>query len=282
MKNIGLVLQGGGMRGVYTSGVLDFFMDRDLYFPYTIAVSAGACNAIAYMGKQRGLGKKICVGYIADNKCISYKNLVTKGSILEMDLIFNKIPNELEPFNFEEINNSTGKLIVTATDCCTGGPIYIDKDECDDIITAIKASSSVPFLTKAVEFQKMNLLDGGIADPVPIKKAIKDGNQKNVIVLTNEDGYIQRPFKMKWIAKRIYPDYMKLTEAILNSHKLYDETIDYINDLEDKGQVFIIRPSTYFKLRTFDRNTKKIEALYQLGYKDAENKYDELIKWMDS
>ncbi len=282
MENVGLVLQGGGMRGVYTSGVLDFFMDKNLYFPYTIAVSAGACNAIAYMGKQRGLGKKICVGYIADNKCISYKNLVTKGSILEMDLIFDKIPNELEPFNFDEINNNVDKLIITATNCCTGAPVYIDKDECDDIITAVKASSSVPFLTKAVEFQKMNLLDGGIADPVPIRKAIKDGNQKNVIVLTNEDGYNQRPFRMKWMAKRIYPDYMELTKAILDSHKLYDKTIDYINELEDKEQVFIIRPSTYFKLKTFDRNTKKIESLYELGYKDAENKYDELIKWMQS
>lgn len=282
MKNIGLVLQGGGMRGVYTSGVLDFFMDKNLYFQYTIAVSAGACNAIAYMGKKRGFGKKVCVNYIAENKCISYKNLLTKGSILEMDLVFNKIPKELEPFNFDEINNNTDKLIITATDCCTGTPVYIDKDECDDIITAIKASSSIPFLTQVVEFQKMNLLDGGITDPIPIKKSIEDGNQKNVIVLTNEDGYNQRPFKMKWMAKRIYPDYMKLINAILDSHKLYSETMDYIDNLEDKGQVFVIRPSRHLKLRTLDRNTKKMELLYQLGYKDAENKYEELIKWTQS
>lgn len=282
MKNIGLVLQGGGMRGVYTSGVLDFFMDKDLYFPYTIAVSAGACNAISYIGKQRGLGKKVCVGYIIDNKCISYKNLLTKGSILEMDRIFNDIPNELEPFKFDETGNTTGKLIVTATDCHTGAPVYIDRDECEDIITAVKASSSIPFLTKPVEFQKRRLLDGGVTDPIPIKKAIKDGNHKNVVVLTNEDGYNQKPFKMKWMAKRIYPDYIELINAILDSHKLYEETIDYINELEDKGQVFVIRPSRYLKLKTFDRNSKKMELLYQLGYKDAEDKYDELIKWIQS
>lgn len=282
MKNVGLVLQGGGMRGVYTSGVLDFFMDKDLYFPYIIAVSAGACNAIAYTAKQKGLGKKICINYIKDNKYISYKNLLTKGSILEMDCIFNEIPNNLESFDFNSTTKSKYKLIITTTDCYTGNPIYIDKDECNDIITAVKASSSVPFLTKPVEFKEMSLLDGGVSDPIPIRKAIADGMHKNVIVLTNEDGYNQKPFKMKWLANRIYPYYGELTKAILDSHKLYGESISYIKELEEKDEVFTIRPSRYLKLKTFDRNTKRMELLYELGYRDAENKYDELIGWLRS
>lgn len=282
MKDVGLVLQGGGMRGVYTSGVLDFFMDKDLYFSYIIAVSAGACNAIAYITKRRGLGKKICSDYISNNKYISYKSLLTKGSILEMDFIFNSVPNTLDPFDFEEINNYKDKLIITATDCNNGGPVYIDINQCNDIITAIKASSSVPFVTPTVGFQNMNLLDGGISDPIPIKKSIEDGNSKNLIVLTNEDGYTQRAFKMKWVANRMYPQYKDLVKSILDSHTLYHETVDYIKELEAEKKVFVIRPSKYLKLRTFDRNTTRIKALYELGYKDAEEKYSELKNWMQS
>ena len=282
MKNVGLVLQGGGMRGVYTSGVLDFFMDKDLYFSYIIAVSAGACNAIAYITKQRGFGEKIFVDYIRDNKYISYKNLLTKGSILEMDFIFDRVPNTLEPFDFEEINNYKDKLIITATDCNNGGPVYIDIDQCNDIITAIKASSSVPFVTQTVGFQDMNLLDGGISDPIPIRKSIEDGNNKNVIILTNEDGYTQKAFKMKRLANRMYPHYKDLVKSILDCHSLYHETMDYIKELEDEKKVFVIRPSIYLKLKTFDRNTTRIKALYELGYKDAEKKYSELKKWLQS
>ncbi len=280
VKNVGLVLQGGGMRGVYTSGVLDFFMEKDLYFSYTIAVSAGACNGIAYIAKQRGLGKRVCMDYMTDNNCMSYKNLLTKGSIIEMDMVFDKIPNSLEAFDFEMINSQENKLIITATDCCTGSPVYIEKEKCDDIITAIKASSSVPILTKTVEFKDMNLLDGGISDPIPIRKSMEDGNPKNVVVLTSEDGYNQKPFKMKWLANRIYPEYKDLVCSILDCHRLHDESIEYIKELEKEGNAFVIRPSKYLKLKTFDRNSKRIESLYSLGYEDARDKYDKLVKWL--
>lgn len=282
MKGIGLVLQGGGMRGIYTSGVLDFFIDKDLYFSYTIAVSAGACNAIAYIARRRGFGKKVCVDYIGKNKYISYKNLLTKGSILKTDFIFNEIPYTLEPFDFQEMSNYEDKVIITATNCENGGPVYIDMNKCNDIITAIKASSSVPFLTQTVKFQDMNLLDGGIADPIPIRKAIEDENYKNVVVLTNEDGYVQKPFKMKRLANKIYPNYNKLVESIFNCHTKYHKAIDYIKELESEKKAFVIRPSKYLKLKTFDRNTKRLEALYELGYKDAQEKYTELIKWIES
>ncbi|MCT4566011.1 MAG: patatin family protein [Maledivibacter sp.] len=280
MKSVGLVLQGGGMRGVYTSGVLDFFMDKDLYFSYIIAVSAGACNAIAYITGKRGFGKKICIDYISNNKYISYKNLLTKGSIVDMDFIFDKVPNTLDPFDLDEIANCDNKFIIAATDCNNGNPVYIDVDNCNDIITAIKASSSVPFVTKTVGFEDMNLLDGGISDPIPIKKSIKDGNNRNVIVLTNEDGYTQKAFKMKRLANRMYPDYRDLVKSILDCHTLYHETIDYIKELETEKKVFIIRPSRYLKLKTFDRNTTRVKELYELGYRDAEEKYLELRTWL--
>ncbi len=280
MEKVGLVLQGGGMRGVYTSGVLDFFMEKDLYFSYTIAVSAGACNAIAYTAKQRGLGKKICMNYMTDTNCMGVKTLLTKGSIIEMDLVFDKIPNRLKLLDFDTINTQDEKLIITATDCCTGAPIYIEKDKCEDIITAVKASSSVPFLTKTVEFKELNLLDGGISDPIPIKKSIEDGNIKNVVVLTSEDGYNQKPFKMKWLANKIYPQYKDLVCSILECHRTHNDSMDYIKELEKDGKTFVIRPSKYLKLKTFDRNSKRIEALYSLGYEDTKNKYNELLSWL--
>ncbi|WP_069649311.1 patatin-like phospholipase family protein [Caloranaerobacter ferrireducens] len=280
MVKAGLVLEGGGMRGCYTSGVLDFFMEKDLYFPYIIGVSAGACNASSYISRQKGRSIKINLDYAKDDRYISYKNLITKGSIFGMDFIFNEIPNKLIPFDFETFNKAKEKFIIVATDCKTGQPVYFDKDECEDVIKAIKASSSLPFVAPIVEMEGKFLLDGGIADPLPIKKSIEDGNKKNVIVLTRNRGYRKSPFKLKKLLKIIYSEYPGIIDAMLNRYKIYNNTLEYIEKLESEKKVFVIRPTKDMKVDRIERDVNKLKELYEMGYEDARRCYDEMMDWI--
>ncbi|KPU27934.1 patatin [Caloranaerobacter sp. TR13] len=280
MVKAGLVLEGGGMRGCYTSGVLDFFMEKDLYFPYIIGVSAGACNASSYISRQKGRSIKINLDYAKDDRYISYKNLITKGSIFGMDFIFNEIPNKLVPFDFETFNKAKEKFIIVATDCKTGQPVYFDKDECEDVIKAIKASSSLPFVAPIVEIEGKFLLDGGIADPLPIKKSIEDGNKKNVIVLTRNREYRKSPFKLKKLLKIIYSEYPGIIDAMLNRYKIYNNTLEYIEKLESEKKVFVIRPTKDMKVDRIERDVNKLKELYEMGYEDARRCYEEMMDWI--
>lgn len=280
MVKAGLVLEGGGMRGCYTSGVLDFFMEKDLYFPYIIGVSAGACNASSYISRQKGRSIKINLDYAQDDRYLSYKNLITKGSLFGMNFIFDEIPNKLIPFDFETFNKAKEKFIIVATDCKTGQPVYFDKDECEDVLKAIKASSSLPFVAPIVEMGGKFLLDGGIADPLPIKKAIEDGNKKNVIVLTRNKGYRKRPFKLKKLLKIMYSEYPGIINAMLNRYKVYNNTLEFIEKLESEKKVFVIRPTKDMKVDRIERDVNKLKELYEMGYKDAKRCYDEMMDWI--
>ncbi|QIB26320.1 patatin-like phospholipase family protein [Caloranaerobacter azorensis] len=280
MLEAGLVLEGGGMRGCYTSGVLDFFMEKDLYFPYIIGVSAGACNASSYISRQKGRSIKINLDYVQDDRYISYKNLITKRSLFGMDFIFDEIPNKLIPFDFETFNKAKEKFIIVATDCKIGQPVYFDKDECEDVVKAIKASSSLPFVAPIVEMNGKFLLDGGIADPLPIKKSIEDGNKKNVIVLTRNKGYRKSPFKLRKLLKVMYSEYPGLINAMLNRYKVYNSTLEYIEKLESEKKVFVIRPTKNMKVDRIERDVNKLKELYEMGYEDAKRCYDEMMNWI--
>lgn len=279
MRKVGLVLEGGGMRGVYTSGVLDYFMERNLYFPYVTGVSAGACNAISYISKQKGRSKKATIGSMDDPRYINYRNLIRHGYLLHMDLVFDEIPNKLIPFDYDVFFQSEQECVIGATDCRTGRPVYFQKKDCKDLMQICRASSSLPFISPIVEIDGIPLLDGGIVDAIPIKKSIQDGNEKNVIVLTRNKGYRKKPARLKWLLKRVYPEYPKLQEAVLNRYRMYNETLDFIERLEKAGEVFIIRPSRQIKIGRMEKDTQKLIELYQLGYEDAKTMWEALQKW---
>lgn len=281
MKQIGLVLQGGGMRGVYTSGVLDYFMEQNLYFPYVIAVSAGACNASAYLSRQKGLAKIMHINYINDSRYMGYTNLFLKKGIFNMDFIFDEIPRKLEPFHFETFHASEQRFIVGVTDCSTGASVYYDKQDCANIFTIIRASCSMPFVTSIVDYQGTKLLDGGIADPIPIERSITDGNQRNVIVLTNEGSHlISKPPNLTWLARTVYPQYKSLIASIFNHYNVYNQTMNRITHLINENKVFVIRPSRSIKIKGIERNPKKLIELYDQGYEDTKNSYDKIRTWM--
>ena len=276
MNNIGLVLEGGGMRGIYTSGVLDFLMEKDIYTPYVIGVSAGACNASSYVSKQKYRSRDVNLKYINDPRYIGIKNLILEKSIFSIKFLYDEVPNKLEPFDYEEFKKSNQTFMIVATNCKTGEPEYFEKNQCKDILKVIRASSSLPLVTPIVNLDGEPYLDGGISDSIPIKKAMEDGYTKNIVVLTRTKGYRKEPIKHKRIIKFKYKKYPKLVNKIFNRYKEYNETLDYIEDLEKKGQIIIIRPSEDLKVDRLEKNVDKLEALYNLGYNDAKQAYDHI------
>ncbi|CAB1262251.1 patatin family protein [Clostridium sp. MT-14] len=282
MENIGLVLEGGGMRGLYTAGVLDLFMEKNLYLPYIIGVSMGACNACSYLSRQKGRNKRININYVDDPRYLSCRNLIFEKGIFGADFIFNEIPNKLEIFDVDTFNKSKEKFIVGTTDCDTGKPVYFEKNKCQDgdIFDAVRASSSLPFMASIVKFKGLNLLDGGISDPIPIEKSIKDGNKKNIIILTRNRDYVKKPFKMKFLARRLYSNYSGLVEAMINRHRKYNHTLRYIEKLRREGSVFVIRPKQPLKVKRIEKNKHKLTELYNQGYREALECYDKLEDWI--
>ncbi|NLJ89148.1 MAG: patatin family protein [Epulopiscium sp.] len=282
MKKVGLVLEGGGLRGVYTSAILDFFIDKNLFFPYVIGVSAGACNAISYISRQRGRNKEININYITDKRYISFSNLIRDKELFGTKFLFDDIPNRLCPFDYNNFYNAKETFVVCTTNCVTGKPMYFYKDNSKDFFEAVKASMSLPFISNIVEFRDNYLLDGGISDAIPIKKSIEDGNEKNVLILTRHKGYRKKPSKTTKLAKKIYAEYPNLIEAMANRHLMYNSTLDYIEQLEKEGKVFVVYPSKPIKVKRVEKNPKKLSALYEQGYNDIQNLYDSLIEWLNN
>lgn len=274
----GLVLEGGGMRGLYTAGILDFFLEKNLHLPYVIGVSAGACHAASYISRQIGRNKKVNIGYIRDPRYISYRNLIKTKSLFGMDFVFNEIPNRLEPFDYKTFYQSNQAYFIGTSDCVSGLPIYFDakKSTPDIILKALMASSSLPFVSPTVGIEGKVLLDGGIVDPIPVRKSIEAGNTKHVIILTRNREYRKQPFRSKWLANRFYSNYPELIKAMLKRHEVYNGTLELIEELERSGKAFVLRPSEPLQVGRLERNPEKLLHLYQLGFKDAENCFTQL------
>ncbi|HSI66691.1 MAG TPA: patatin family protein [Planococcus sp. (in: firmicutes)] len=283
MFDSGLVLEGGGMRGVYTAGVLEYFMEKDLYLPYVIGVSAGACNAASYISRQPGRNRSVTIDFVKHPEYISMRNLLTKRELFGMDLIFDQIPNELVPFDFETFHAADGQFIVGTTDCYTGKPVYFNKkDSAADILAVIRASSSIPFMAPPVAHQGKLLMDGGISDPIPIQKALHDGVEKNIVILTQAKGYRKKRSYASKATRYFYKEYIGLAHAMEIRWKIYNDTLDRIEQMENSGEIFVIRPSEELKGGRAERNSEKLELMHKLGYLDAQHAYGSMHSWLQS
>ncbi len=284
MKEIGLVLEGGGMRGIYTAGVLDFFMDNNLYFPYVIGVSAGACQGVSYVSRQRSRAKNSILNHIEDPRYISKRNLIFKRSLIDMDFLFDEIPNVHELFDYDMFFENEQQCILVGTSCVSGKALYFDVKKDKDkqfVLDACRASSSMPFVTPIVDVKGQPVLDGGIADSIPIKKALADGNKRNIIVMTRGKEYRKKPSNTAFISKKLYKKYPDLQETIANRYKVYNETLDMIENLEAKGEVFVIRPKQKVEINRMEKNKSKLASFYKTGYEEAKSIWNDLSKWME-
>ncbi|KFN03168.1 patatin family protein [Bacillus clarus] len=281
MKNIGLVLEGGGMKGLYTAGVLEYFMEKGLFFPYVVGVSAGACMGATYLSRQKGRNKKVNTELVADHRYISYRNLIQKRELFGMDFLFDEVPNKIVPFDFPTFLNSNEQFVIGTTDCESGQAVYYNKKEHgDDILKIIRASSSVPFIAPVVEYDGKKLLDGGIIDPIPVHKAQKDDYLKNIVIMTKPEGYEKQRNKFSSLAKILYRRYPKIAELLVEHYRFYNETVSYMYSNEQKDNFYVIQPSVQLPISGIERNQEKLVNLYNLGYSDAHNHYEQLLKWM--
>ncbi|MBE6053096.1 MAG: patatin family protein [Clostridium sartagoforme] len=282
MNNTSLILEGGGMRGIYSAGVLDLLLDKDIAINYCVGVSAGACNCVSYISKQKKRNYRVNMNYVNDKRYLSFSNLVRTGSAFGMNMLFDIIPNELEPFDYEAFRNSGTKFFVGATNCDTGLPeFYNIKDFNEEGYTPLKASISLPLVAKVINYENKNLMDGGIAAPIPIQKAIEDGIEKHVVILTQHKGYRKSKTKLMPIIKRKYKNYKGLIDAMENRYKIYNETLDMLDKLEEEGKCFIIRPSVPLEVSRFEKDKNKLGDIYNRGYEDAKSLLDDLIKFLN-
>lgn len=272
----GLVLEGGGMRGVYTTGALDCFQDNGLTFDYVIGVSAGACHATSYLSGQRGRSFQINVEYSQDKRYISLGNYLRTKSVFGMDFIFHEIPDRLLPFDYEAMGKNPTEFVVGVTDVLTGQPFYFTNPKTDMVNTVVAASSAIPIFSPMVEIEGKQYLDGGTADPIPVKKALEDGCDKVVVILTRPRGYQKQPEGFRKIYRRKFKKYPAMVEALDRRHEIYNDTLKFIETLEKEGRAIVLAQTSPIPIGRFEKDPAKLRALYELGMKDAANRLDEI------
>ncbi|KAB8127481.1 patatin family protein [Gracilibacillus oryzae] len=269
MKGVGLILEGGGSRGVYTAGVLQYLMEANIYIPYVIGVSSGACNGSSYISRQLNRNKRVNIDYIQHPEYLSLRNLFSKRQLFGMDFLFETIMNELDPFDYDTFYQATEEFVVGATDCKTGEAVFYHKSNyAQDMITLIRASSSLPLIAPAIHFEDRILLDGGITAPLPIEQSIKDGNKKNIVILTKNRGYLRKSEPFHWLIRKKYRDFPHFLHAIEKRHHLYNEKLQHLYEEERKGNVFIISPIQKLSVGRMEKDRKKLIHLYQQGYNE--------------
>ncbi len=264
-----LVLEGGGMRGVFTCGVLDYLMDHKISFPYAIGVSAGACNGLSYMSHQRGRGKFSNIDLLAKYKYIGIRPLVKKRGLIDQQLLFHRFPDRILPYNYKAYAENPNRFEMVTTDCITGRACYWEeKHDEKRIIEIVKASSSLPYACPMSYVDGHPMLDGGIVDSIPLLRAYELGYDKCVVVLTRNKGYRKSTKKVP-VPSFIYKQYPRLRVALRNRNKIYNEQLELVERLEEEGKIIVIRPEKPIVVGRMETSVKKLTDLYNQGYECA-------------
>ena len=269
-SNTGLVLEGGGMRGVFTSGVLDALMKHEVYFPYVVAVSAGALNGLSYMSRQPRRARYSNIDMLRKYDYISLRSLITNGSIFDPEILYERFPEQIIPFDYDAYEHNPATFEMVTTNCRTGRAMYLSERHDHQRITRIaKATSSLPFVAQITEVDGIPMLDGGIVDSIPIVRAIDTGHQENVVVLTRNRGYRSSEPDIK-IPKFLYKEYPRLRVALSRRTAEYNKQLDLIERMEDWGEIIVIRPERPLEVGRITQDTDKLERLYEEGFQMGE------------
>lgn len=265
-KETALVLEGGGTRGVFTAGVLDVLMEKDVKFSYVVGVSAGACNAVDYVSKQIGRTKDCMILKDKQYRYISIGNAVRKRSLFDMDMVFERFPNEVFPFDFETYFQSDTFCELVVTNCLSGQAEYLSEtSDQRRLMNICRASSSIPMASPMVIVDGHPCLDGGVADSVPIIHSMKKGYRKNVVILTRNRGYRKRPpKKSKALYAAAFKEYPAFLNTFLNRYRNYNRTMELIEKWEEEGHIFVIRPQVPTVSRA-EQNVKALTEFYDHG-----------------
>ena len=264
-----LVLEGGGLRGVFTCGVLDFFMDKGIHFPFTVGVSAGACNGLSFMSGQRGRARASNIDLMDKYHYIGFRYLLTQRCIMDFKLLFEDFPERIIPYDYDAYFSNPDRFVMVTTNCLTGKAEYLEeRSSSARVMDIVRASSSLPFASPITYVDGIPMLDGGIADSIPVEYAISQGYEKIVVVLTRNKGYRKRNSSMP-LAKVAYRKYPNLQKALAERNAVYNRTMDLVERLEDEGRIIAIRPSKPVEVGRMENDTSKLAALYEEGYNEA-------------
>ncbi|MFR4230076.1 patatin family protein [Clostridium sp.] len=275
-----LILEGGTLRPIFSAGVMDALLDNNITFPYCIGVSAGITNGVSYISKQKGRNLEVVTKYRNDNRYLSYRNFLRCKSIFGLDFVFDEIPNNLIPFDMDTYRKYPGKVLVGVTNAHTGKTEYLNGKDLDDKATMLRATCAIPLLFPVIKINGKEYYDGGLCDPIPIKKAIADGNTKHLIVLTQPKGYKKELSKKNiLVAKLLNKKYPNLKTPLLNRHNHYNETVKFCEQLESEGKVLILRPE--YNLDSFEKDINKLKSSYEHGYNLTINHLSEIKKIFD-
>lgn len=264
-----LVLEGGGLRGYYSSGVMEAFLEKDLLFSYIIGVSAGAANALSYISGQAGRSRQIIEHYVGDPHYVSKRNLVFKRSMFDFDFIFGTVPERHIRYDWDAYNAQETRFLTGAMNCADGKTVWFEKQAITPPFTVTRASCSVPLLTKVQHFAGYDLLDGGITDPIPIEKSIADGNRFHVVVLTRNAGYRKAPFGHEAFLRAAFRQYPAVADAMLRRHVIYNRQLELCERLEKEGKAVIIRPLEPLHVGRTSASIPTLLALHDEGLSEG-------------
>lgn len=269
-KRTGLVLEGGGMRGIFTVGVLDCFMDHGVRFPYTVAVSAGASNGISYISGQRGRSRFSNIDLLERYNYIGWRHFLRGRGYIDLDYLFHVYPERYYPFDYDTFFKATERFEMVVSNCLTGQAEYLEeKQDPDRLLAVCKASCTLPVLCPITYVDGVPMVDGGVCDAIPVRHALERGCERLVLVLTRNKGY-RKADKDFYLPGFIYHQYPALREQLRTRYRRYNETLDFIEQLEREGKAIVIRPEKPLRVGRTGHDPQALADLYDEGYALAE------------
>lgn len=281
-----LMLEGGAMRGLFTAGVLDAFMEHKLYFAKTVAISAGTMQGLGYLSRQKGRNYKANIVYSSDRRYMGLEHLICEGSYFNFNFIYGDLAHKLIPYDFDEFNNTDMEMLAVITRCDTGECVYISNLDMDEkkYLNACRASCAMPLFSKAVNVEGIPCVDGGVAMPLaPLPDELPFECIKPVYILTRDIKYRKKEISSLYcsIIKKFYgSEYPKIAEMICSIPAIYNEKVEKLLQLEKEGKAFVIRPEHEVEVSRVERNRTKLKILYKEGYKTGMDRFDEMMRWI--
>jgi len=282
MNNSCIVLEGGGLRGAFTSGVLEYFLDKELYFDRVIGVSAGACTGASYLSKQKERNRKINVEYPSDRRYMGLRHLISTGSYFNMKFVFEELPDKLAPFDEQAFFKNPAEFDIVITSLLTGKPVVLSKSDIANITIrkALVATSSIPLLSQPVDINGKLYFDGGVSDSIPVKYALSK-HEKAVVVLTRPRGYRKEETRGTFLFKLVFRKHPEFLETLLKRNEEYNKTLVFCEQMEREGKLFIIAPAPEFSVGRTEKNYEKRLALYNHGYQLISKEFENLMLFLN-
>lgn len=276
----GLVLEGGAKRGIYTAGVLDVLNENGITVDGVLGVSAGAIHGCSYVAGQKGRSIRYTLKYGNDRRFMSLYSLLTTGDLVGADFCYHELPEKLDPFDHDAFETSPTRFYVTCSNVETGKAEYILCDELRHKMDYLRASASLPLVSRIVEIDGKKYLDGGIADSIPVQAMFNLGYERNIVVLTRPYGYRKKASWNRFLAGFVYSRYPQFAEAIKKRHLMYNRELEEIEALEKAGKILVIRPSCKIKISKTERSPAVVKAMYDLGVTDAEEALENIRSFL--